>query len=120
MAALIILGIIAGKRSEGVKLSQLISGIERYKNSGEINYKIERKKEAMDLVRDHFLSGETPMASYDFDGYRVEFKDWWFNIRPSNTEPYLRFIAEATSDELLSQKLSKVNELLESGGFFTR
>lgn len=120
MAALIILGIIAGKRSEGVKLSQLISGIERYKNSGEINYKIERKKEAMDLVREYFLSGETPMASYDFDGYRVEFKDWWFNIRPSNTEPYLRFIAEATSDELLSQKLSKVNELLESGGFFTR
>ncbi len=74
----------------------------------------------MDLVREYFISHETPQASFDFDGYRVEFKDWWFNIRPSNTEPYLRFIAEATSEALLSQKLSKVNELLESGGFFSR
>jgi len=120
MAALIILGIIAGKRNEGKTLSQIIDKIERYKNSGEINFRIERKKEAMDLVRDHFLSQESPEASYDFDGYRVEFKDWWFNIRPSNTEPYLRFIAEATSESLLSQKVSEVKELLESGGFFTR
>ncbi len=119
MAALIILGVIAGKRREGKSLSQLISGIERYKNSGEINFKIERKKEAMDLVREHFLSEESAEASYDFDGYRVEFKEWWFNIRPSNTEPYLRFIAEATSEKLLREKVSKVKELLEKGGFFT-
>jgi phosphomannomutase len=118
MASLIILGVIAKMKIRGVSLSQLISSIERYQNSGEINFRIARKKEAMDLIREYFLSQERADASYDFDGYRVEFPDWWFNIRPSNTEPYLRFIAEATSAQLLESKVSKVKELLQSGGFF--
>ena len=113
MASLIILGIISDFKKEGVSLSQLISSIEGYKNSGEINFKIEKKQEAMDTVRDYFSSQEKVEASYDFDGYRVEFKEWWFNIRPSNTEPYLRFIAEATTDELLKKRLTEVHELLE-------
>ena len=113
MAALIILGIISDFKNRGVSLSQLIASIESYKNSGEINFKIEEKQRAMDTVRDYFSSKEEVEASFDFDGYRVEFKDWWFNIRPSNTEPYLRFIAEATSDELLKEKLSKLDELLK-------
>ncbi len=112
MAALIILGIIARKKREGYSLSKLISNIEKYKNSGEINFRIERKREAMDLVRDYFLSKEHAEKSFDFDGYRVEFRDWWFNIRPSNTEPYLRFIAEATSQELLDEKVAEVKEIL--------
>ena len=45
-------------------------------------------------------------------GYRIEFNDWWFNIRPSNTEPYLRFIAEARSEELLAGKIAKAEEIL--------
>ena len=118
LACLIILGVIAKMKSKGESLSQLISSIERYQNSGEINFRIARKKEAMDLIRGYFLSQERADASYDFDGYRVEFSDWWFNIRPSNTEPYLRFIAEATSAKLLESKVSKVKELLQSGGFF--
>jgi phosphomannomutase len=120
MASLIILGIISDFKRRGISLSELIGRIERYKNSGEINFRIGRKKEAMDLVRDYFISQEKPDASYDFDGYRVEFPDWWFNIRPSNTEPYLRFIAEATSETLLAEKVSEVKELLESGGFFEK
>jgi phosphomannomutase len=86
----------------------------RYKNSGEINYRIEDKQGAMDAVREHFVSKEKPTAVMDFDGYRVEFPDWWFNIRPSNTEPYLRFICEASSQELLDQKVNEVKELLVS------
>jgi phosphomannomutase len=112
MAALIILAVISGMKSKGVSLSALISGIERYQNSGEINFRIENKQKAMDVVRDYFVSEEKPLASYDFDGYRVEFNDWWFNVRPSNTEPYLRFIAEATTREVLDSKVSKVKELL--------
>ena len=114
MASLIILDIVAKLKKEGVKLSEAIAKIERYKNSGEINFKIERKKEAMDAVREYFITSEQPTAQMDFDGYRVEFPDWWFNIRPSNTEPYLRFLAEATSDELLAQKVEKVREIVAS------
>jgi phosphomannomutase len=113
LAALIILGIVAKKRREGRSLSSLISDIEKYNNSGEINFRIEKKHEAMDRVRDYFASAEKPTAYYDFDGYRVEFESWWFNIRPSNTEPYLRFIAEAKGEDLLALKVSKVRELLK-------
>lgn len=113
LAALIILGIVAKKRREGRSLSSLISDIEKYHNSGEINFRIEKKREAMDRVRDYFASSEKPTAYYDFDGYRVEFESWWFNIRPSNTEPYLRFIAEAKGEDLLALKVSKVRELLK-------
>jgi len=114
MACLIILDVISSFKKQGVSLSQLISRIETYANSGEINFRIENKKGAMDAVRDHFMTVEKPTASFDFDGYRVEFPDWWFNIRPSNTEPYLRFIAEAKTQKLLEQKVSKVREILES------
>ena len=112
LASMLILRVVASMKSKGVSLSELIGKIARYKNSGEINFRIEDKKGAMDAVRDYFTSAETPTATMDFDGYRVEFPDWWFNIRPSNTEPYLRFICEATSDELLEDKVSRVKSLL--------
>ncbi|MCL2502863.1 MAG: hypothetical protein FWE99_07010, partial [Bacteroidales bacterium] len=113
MAALIILNVVSKMKAQGISVSQLISGIARYQNSGEINYKIDKKQEAMDAVRDYFTGKETPAAFYDFDGYRVEFADWWFNIRPSNTEPYLRFIAEANSPALLQEKLKAVNKIIK-------
>ena len=112
LAAILILNVVAKMKAQGVSLSQLISRIEKYQNSGEINFRVEDKKGAMDAVRDYFMSTEKSTAYMDFDGYRVEFPDWWFNIRPSNTEPYLRFLCEATSKELLDEKVAKVREIL--------
>ena len=112
MACLIILGIVARMRTNGIALSELIASISPYKNSGELNYRIEDKAGAMEAVCSYFTSAEKPTAQLDFDGYRIEFPDWWFNIRPSNTEPYLRFIAEAKTDEMLAEKVAKVNEIL--------
>ena len=112
LASILILNVVAKMKAQGVSLSQLIARIEKYQNSGEINFKLERKQEAMDAVRDYFMSKEKATASMDFDGYRVEFPDWWFNIRPSNTEPYLRFLCEATSQELLDEKVAKVREIV--------
>jgi len=112
MAALIVLHIVSRMKKEGKSFSQLIGHIAKYANSGEINFKIAQKQEAMDAVRDHFVSLEKPTASFDFDGYRVEYPDWWFNIRPSNTEPYLRLLAEAKSVALLQEKLSTIKEII--------
>jgi len=116
MASLIVLNVVSKMKARGISVSQLISQISRYHNSGEINYKIEKKREAMDAVRDYFATRETPIAFYDFDGYRLEFPDWWFNIRPSNTEPYLRFIAEASCAQLLQDKLKIVHKLIKQVG----
>ena len=112
LAAILILNVVAKMKAQGVSLSQLIARIEKYQNSGEINFRVEDKKGAMDAVRDYFMSTEKSTAYMDFDGYRVEFPDWWFNIRPSNTEPYLRFLCEANSKELLDEKVAKVREIL--------
>ena len=113
LASILVLRIVAQLKREGRTFSEAIDELTTYKNSGEINFRLEDKKGAMDAVRDLFLSQETPTAQMDFDGYRVEFKDWWFNIRPSNTEPYLRFICEATTDELLAEKVAQVRVLLK-------
>ena len=93
-------------------MSQLISKIKQYANSGEINFTIQEKKEAMEAVKAHFCALEIPSKVLDFDGYRVEFKDWWFNIRPSNTEPYLRLLMEARTEEMLQEKLAEMKEVL--------
>jgi phosphomannomutase len=112
LAAILILNVVAKMKAQGVSLSQLIGRIEKYQNSGEINFRVEDKLGAMNAVRDHFMQTEQSTAYMDFDGYRVEFPDWWFNIRPSNTEPYLRFLCEATDKNLLDEKVAKVREII--------
>jgi len=66
----------------------------------------------MNAVRDHFQNAEKCLEYYDFDGYRLEFEDWWFNIRPSNTEPYLRYLAEAKSPKKLAEVVAKTREII--------
>ena len=114
LASIIILNVVSALKKEGRTLSSLIAEIDKYENSGEINFRLEDKAGAMEAVREMFCAQEKPTAFMDFDGYRVEFPQWWFNIRPSNTEPYLRFICEASSRELLDEKVAAVRKLLES------
>ena len=112
LACILILNIASSLKANGVSLSQAIAQIGTYANAGEINFRVERKQEAMDAMRKHFTGTEQPTASMDFDGYRVEFADWWFNIRPSNTEPYLRFIAEAKCPDMLRQKVDEAKAIV--------
>lgn len=113
LAAIVLLNIVADLKKKKRKLSEVVREIVRYANSGEINFSISEKQAAMDAVKDFFTTNETPEVFVDYDGYRVEFKDWWFNIRPSNTEPLLRFVGEATTQELLEEKISQLHEVLK-------
>ena len=112
LASIIVLRIVSALKKQGIKLSEEIDRLTGYENSGEINYKVEDKKGAMDAVKAYFESKEKPAKVMDFDGYRLEFPEWWFNIRPSNTEPYLRFICEATSKELLKEKIAEADAII--------
>lgn len=114
LAALIILTQINKAKQKGITLSGMINNIKRYYGSGEINLHIENKKEAIEALVASFTQCEKPVASYDFDGYRIEFPDWWFNIRPSNTEPYLRLLVEAKTPELLTLKVNDALKILET------
>jgi phosphomannomutase len=113
LAFLICMDVFLRMKKQGITVSQLISQISAYANSGEVNYRIQQKSAAMEALKDFFSSREKPTAFYDFDGYRIEFPDWWFNIRPSNTEPYLRFLAEAKTEALLQEKIRQVDEILK-------
>lgn len=113
LAVMLMLDVLAEKQAKGISLSQWVDEVNgTWANSGEINFKIVRKAEAMEALKDYFTQTEKALAFLDFDGYRIEFIDWWFNVRPSNTEPYLRFLAEAESHEVLSAKLQKVREII--------
>lgn len=113
IAAQVILHVFAEMKRKGVSVSQLIGQIKRYANSGEINFTIEDKKAAMDAVVNTAVAQEKPEKILDFDGYRVEFPDWWFNIRPSNTEPYLRLLMEARTEALLNEKRAFIEGILK-------
>jgi phosphomannomutase len=113
LASLIVLNLLSRFKKEGKTMSDIISGISKYANSGEINFIIEQKQEAMEALKDYFTVEEEPMEILDFDGYRLEFKDWWFNVRPSNTEPYLRLLAEADNEEILKEKLKEIKTILK-------
>ena len=112
MAALLVLRLLSKFKSEGETMSQIINEITNYHNSGEINFTIEKKQEAMNAVKDHFMNLEKPERFLDFDGYRLDYQDWWLNIRPSNTEPYLRFLAEAKSEEKLHEIIETVTKII--------
>ena len=112
MACSLILGVLSRFKAAGKPVSELMSEIAVYVGSGEMNFKITRKEAAMEALKAEFMAAEQAVAVYDFDGYRIEFADWWFNVRPSNTEPYLRFIAEAVHRALLEEKVRKAKEIL--------
>jgi phosphomannomutase len=112
LAALLVLRVLTEQKRQGKSFSDLIGEIKTYANSGEVNYRIEEKQRAMEALKDHFTSRQSPTALLDFDGYRVEYPSWWFNVRPSNTEPYLRLVVEAKSEEELQQRLDEINGVL--------
>ncbi len=113
LSSLIVLRIVSALKKKGVTLSEQIGRIAKYQNSGEINFRLEDKAGAMKAVCEHFRESEgEPQKFMDFDGFRLEYPTWWFNIRPSNTEPYLRFICEATTREELDRRIEEVSEIL--------
>lgn len=113
LTALIVLNVVARLKKEGKTISEYIKQLDKYASSGEVNFKIENKVEVMENLKDHFSEKEEPLNFYDFDGYRLEYKDWWFNVRPSNTEPYLRLVVEAKNQDLLDQKLKEIRKVMD-------
>jgi phosphomannomutase len=114
LAAIHVLNIASRLKRQGGRFSDLVASIDTLANSGERNFRIEDKQGMMDRLVDWFTREEEPAAFYDFDGYRVEFAGWWFNVRPSNTEPYLRLVVEAADAAMLEEKLCVILRLMEA------
>ena len=114
LAALIVLQVVTKLHAEGKTFSSLIDTIITYANSGERNFKLEQKDEAMAALYQKYAVEQKPLLVLDFDGYRIEFADWWFNVRKSNTEPYLRLVAEAKTEEMLDTKVKEISAVIKS------
>lgn len=112
LASLIVLQELVRAKAAGQKFSDLLARMPAYANSGELNFRIRDKEGAMEALLNATARKEKPSALYDFDGWRVEYPDWWFNVRPSNTEPYLRLVVEARSGHLLKEKVELLKALL--------
>ena len=110
LASLLVLHVVKDLKKEGKKLSDLLAEIVTYANSRETNFKLENKDGAIDALYEKYAPSAEIVL--DFDGYRIEYIDWWFNVRKSNTEPYLRIVAEAKDENLLKAKMEEISAII--------
>lgn len=111
-ASILVLNTLAELKKKGEKLSDFMDKLIVYANSGEVNFKLDRKDEAIEALKAKYLSGAS--AVYDFDGYRIEYPTWWFSIRKSNTEPYLRLIIESKTKEELESRFNEIKTIINN------
>ncbi|HYD09667.1 MAG TPA: phosphomannomutase/phosphoglucomutase [Acidimicrobiales bacterium] len=92
----------------GQSLSELIAPLDRYAASGEINSKVDSPADVVEKVAAAYSSFDQDRL----DGLTVDAGDWWFNLRPSNTEPLLRLNLEAPTREECDARTREVLELV--------
>jgi phosphomannomutase len=95
----------------GKRLSEIVEPLRgRYAQSPEINVEVKDKEKAIAVVREEYSKGRISLL----DGVSVEFEDFWFNVRPSNTEPLLRLRLEAKTRETAERRSGEIKKLLLS------
>jgi phosphomannomutase len=87
---------------EGKPLSELLVPLDQWVRSGEINSRVSDVQSKLDELEKHY-GGDAKSVDH-MDGITVDYQDWWFNVRPSNTEPVLRLNVEARDQPLMEQK----------------
>ena len=103
LAALRILGAFARAKADGRCVSRFMAPIcGKYANSGEMNFKVADKPAAIARVLEAAKSFGAETGRTEIDGVRLEFAPGWISVRPSNTEPYLRLIAECDTPARLA------------------
>ncbi len=94
--------------ASGQTLSELLGPLKRYAASGEINTRVDDTGAVIERVARHYADAETDRL----DGLTVRHDDWWFNLRPSNTEPLLRLNLEAADDAAVAAHVAAVKAVM--------
>jgi phosphomannomutase len=100
----------------GVPLSELRRPFERYAASGEVNRRVDDPAAVIEKVAGHYAAAEPDATQDRLDGLTVDFGDWWFNLRPSNTEPLLRLNLEAADSAACARHTDEVLTLVGGTG----
>lgn len=107
LAAIMLINLM---NKSGKKISELADELKIYYHSGEINSDVEDKNKILDLLKEKYANGKLN----ELDGIRIDYDDWWLNVRPSNTEPKLRLNLEARTEELMKEKRDEVLKIIRS------
>ena len=105
MAMIMLANLICRKNKP---VHELVKPLRKYVSSGEINSRVADVKPILDAIRKKYADGDM----YELDGVSSEYKDWWFNVRASNTEPLLRLIVEADTKELMEAKRDELLKII--------
>jgi phosphomannomutase len=108
IAALLVLEALSVRNEP---LTEILSSFERYCDSGEINSKVDDQQAVIEKLAEHYSDGRQDRV----DGLTVEYDDWWFNVRASNTEPLLRLNLEAKTKDLMEEKRDEVLAIIRGG-----
>src|SRR6202007_3112703 len=95
------LHVLAALGTDSRPLSEILADYSRYVGSGEINNEVSDQAATTGRIRAAY-AGQPGLSTDDLDGLTVAAPDWWFNVRPSNTEPLLRLNAEAADAATLA------------------
>jgi len=93
---------------KGEPLSSLVRPLMKYHSTGELNLEVSRKDAIIASLAARYWDAKTDRL----DGLTIEYDSWWFNLRPSNTEPVIRLNIEADSESLMKQKKDEVLGLI--------
>lgn len=102
---------------ENRPISKIIKPLKQYFCSGELNFVVEDKgKKTEEIIREFLPGSGRQSGKIDYlDGVTIEYDDWWFNLRPSNTEPLLRLNIEAKTNKQLKTARRKLEKILGKG-----
>ncbi len=114
LAALRILGAFADAKARGQTVSAFMAPLlDKYANSGEVNFKVEDKPAAIARVLEAAKGLAPETGRTTIDGYRLEYDAGWVCVRQSNTEPYLRLIVECDTRARLDDWLARLTAAIE-------
>lgn len=102
-AALKMISIVANTKEN---LSEMVYPLIRYFDSDEINFKVKDKDKVIEFIKKRY----SDKIEMELDGISVYTKDYWFNVRKSNTEPIVRLKVEATNNEILNRMIKKLKK----------
>ena len=105
----IVFAVFASAVSAGnTPVSEMIAPLKRYVQSGEVNFHVKDKQAKMDQLAAKFADGQAD----NLDGVTIQYDDWWFNVRPSNTEPLLRLNLEAKDKQGLERHFKQITDIV--------
>jgi phosphomannomutase len=107
---LVLLEVLKHLSESGKKLSELTASLRKYHKIQETNFEVEDKDAALRRIEQAFAAGASRVSK--LDGLKIEFPDWWFVVRKSNTEPLLRLNLEADTEALMREKLEELSMVI--------